>query len=223
MSTVEGLVEVHWTPLLEKYFSDTGEKANCYSWMHKQAEQLYSYRSTFIDLPVIILSVLNGATSVGSSSLFGDSQFASVGIGIVALFTAVLNTIGSYFGWARRAEAHKISSFQYAKLYRYIKVEMGLPRDERALPREFLKSVKEQYDRLAEVSPLIPPIILGQFRHKFSHEDFKEISFPEEADGLTEIVVYDPKKDTEAQEAKLTNEVITLTSIDSEKKQVEIE
>lgn len=202
MSTVEGLVEVHWTPLLEKYFGDTGEKANCYSWMHKQAEQLYSYRSTFIDLPVIILSVLNGATSVGSSSLFGDSNYASVGIGIVALFTAVLNTIGSYFGWARRAEAHKISSLQYAKLYRYIKVEMGLPRDERALPREFLKSVKEQYDRLAEVSPLIPPIILNQFKNKFKHDDFKEISFPEEADGLTEIVVYDPKKDTEFSEPR---------------------
>ena len=167
--------------------------------------------------------MLNGATSVGSSSLFGDSQFASVGIGIVALFTAVLNTIGSYFGWARRAEAHKISSFQYAKLYRYIKVEMGLPRDERALPREFLKSVKEQYDRLAEVSPLIPPIILGQFKSKFNHEMFKEISFPEEADGLTEIVVYDPKKDKEAQEAKLTNEVVTLATVDSDKNQVVIE
>ncbi len=197
MSITETQTEIHWTPLLEKYFSDTGEKALCYSWMHKQSEQIYSYRSTFIDLPVIILATLNGAVSVGSKSLFGENDYASVGIGVVALFTAVLNTVGSYFGWARRAEAHKISSLQYGKLYRYIKVEMGLPREERAAPRDFLKSVKEQYDRLAEVSPLVPFLIIKQFKHKFNEKIYEEIARPEEADGLTEIIVYTKNKDTE--------------------------
>ncbi len=85
---------IHWTVNLEEYFADTGEKAHCLSWLHKKAESVYSRKTVFIDLPVIVLGVLNGATSIGSKSLFGDSQFASVGIGVVALLTSILNAMG---------------------------------------------------------------------------------------------------------------------------------
>ena len=191
------LTDVHWTPLLEKYFSDTGEKCYCYAYLHKKSEEVYSHRSVYIDLPCIILATLNGATSIGSQSLFGDAQMASVGIGLVALFTAILQTIGSYFGWARRSEAHRIASLQYAKLFRNISVEMGLPRSERQAPKDMLKNIKEQYDRLAETSPLVPPFVISNFKSHFSNEKYKNISFPSEANGLEEIVVYNETKDTD--------------------------
>ena len=189
--------DVHWTLLLEKYFSDTAEKCFCYSYLHKRSEELYDHRRVFIDLPCIILATLNGATSIGSQSLFGDSPMASVGIGLVALFTAILQTIGSYFGWARRSEAHRIASLQYAKLFRHICVEMGLPREERQSAKDMLKSIKEQYDRLAETSPLVPSIVIKAFKEHFSNDKYKAISKPPEANGLEAVIVYDPKKDTE--------------------------
>lgn len=181
--------EINWNEKLEEYFASTGEKANCFTWLHKKSEEFYSSSSIWIDLPVIILGVLNGATSIGSKSLFGDSQYASVGIGAVALLTSILNTIGSYFSWSRRAEAHKISSIQYAKLYRFISIQMSLPRNERLSPADLLKYVKEQYDRLSEISPLIPPKIIAEFKVKF--KDVKDITMPEETNGLHAIYVYD--------------------------------
>jgi hypothetical protein len=182
--------DIHWNSRLEKYFADTGEKAHCFSWLHKRAEEMYSKKTVFIDLPVIILGVLNGATSIGSQSLFGDSQFASVGIGVVALITSILSTIGSYFSWSRRAEAHKISSLQYAKLYRFLSIEMSLPRNERMSPADLLKYVREQYDRFSETSPLIPPSIIELFRTRFDKVEYSEIARPEEANGLSAISVY---------------------------------
>lgn len=181
--------EINWNVKLEEYFASTGEKANCFTWLHKKAEEFYSASSIWIDLPVIILGVLNGATSIGSQSLFGDSQYASVGIGAVALLTSILNTIGSYFSWSRRAEAHKISSIQYAKLYRFISIQMSLPRNERLSPADLLKYVKEQYDRLSEISPLIPPKIIAEFKQRF--KDVKDITMPEETNGLHAIYIYD--------------------------------
>lgn len=197
MSEDDEIREVNWCPLLEKYFATTGEKAYCYAYLHKKAETLYSHRTVFIDLSCIILATLNGATSIGSSSLFGDDKFASVGIGIVALITAILQTVGSYFGWGRRAEAHKISSLQYAKMYRFLKIEMALPRESRMKPKELLKLVKENYDRLSEISPLIPNIIIEQFRKRFDNDIYKDIARPEESNGLEAIVIYNPTKDKE--------------------------
>jgi hypothetical protein len=180
--------KINWNVRLEEYFASTGEKANCLSWCHKRAEERYSASSIWIDLPVIILGVLNGATSIGSKSLFGDSQYASIGIGAVALLTSILNTIGSYFSWSRRAEAHKISSLQYAKLYRYLSIEMSLPRHERMSPSDLLKYVKEQYDRLSEISPLIPPQIVTLFKTHF--KDATDISKPDEVNGLEAISIF---------------------------------
>ena len=189
MTTEETLAsKIGWTSQLEALFASTGEKAHCFSWLHKRAEELFSRKTVFIDLPVIILSTINGAVSVGSSSLFGDSGFASIGVGCVALLTALLSTIGSYFSWARRAEAHKISSLNYAKLYRFISIEMSLPRHERMTPANFLKYIKSEYDRLSEISPLVPPSIVALFRARFGH--LNDITFPEECNGLHAIEIY---------------------------------
>lgn len=186
--------EIHWNHRLEEYFAQTGEKCHCLAWLHKQAEDMYSRRTIWIDLPVIVLGTLNGAVSVGSATLFGASDMSSVGVGIVALTTAILSTIGSYFAWARRAEAHKISSLNYSKLYRFLSVEMALPRKERLSPTELLKYVKTEYDRLSEISPLVPSTILDRFRQRFSN--IKDITFPEETNGLHPIIIYHEQNTT---------------------------
>lgn len=180
--------EIHWTEMLEEYFASTGEKAHCLSWCHKRAEQLYSNRRTWIDLPVIVISAITGFLSAGSTSMFDDPRASSISLGVCSLFVSVLNTAGSYYGWAKRAEGHRISAIHYARLYRSISVELSLPRPERMQPNDFLKHVRDQYDRLQEISPLIPPEIIREFQAKFS--SYKEISKPEEANGLEKITVF---------------------------------
>lgn len=180
--------EIHWTEMLEEYFASTGEKAHCLSWCHKRAESLYSNRRTLIDLPVIVISGVTGFLSAGSTSLFSNPTTSSVALGVASLFVSILNTAGSYYGWAKRSEGHRISAIHYARLYRFISVELSLPRDERMAPNDFLKYVKDQYDRLQEISPLLPPEIIREFQTKFADE--KDISKPEEANGLEKITVY---------------------------------
>lgn len=184
--SIEG--DITWNEKLEQYFASTGEKAHCLSWIHKKAEEMYSHRRTFIDLPVIAISSITGFCSVGSSTMFEDQRIASIILGICSLLVSVLNTTGSYFGWAKRAEGHRISSIQYARLFRFLSIEMSLPREERMTPLDLLKHTKDQYDRLAEISPLIPPEVIKQFKKTFDKET--EISKPEEANGLERIEIF---------------------------------
>jgi hypothetical protein len=181
---------IEWNSRLEKYFADTGEKAHGLSWLHKKAQERYSALKNYSDLPVIILGVLNGSVSIGSSSLFGDSPFASVCVGIIALITAILSTIASYFKWAARSEAHRIAALQYSKLYRFLSVQCSLPRHERMTPADLLKYTKDSYDRMAEVAPLIPPEVVKAFKRKFDKPEYKDLSKPEETNGLEHIEIY---------------------------------
>lgn len=183
---------VAWSSRLEEYFASTGEKAHCLSLIHKRAEALYSQRRNFIDLPVIIISSVVGFLSVGSNSMFpNNSMGASIGLGVGSLLVSVLNTTGSYFQWAKKAEANRISAIHYAKLYRFLNIEMSLPRNERMSPKDLLKYTKDNYDRLQEISPLIPPSIIADFKREFAGKsEYKDITMPEEANGLEHIVIY---------------------------------
>jgi len=179
---------ISWTIALEEYFAQTGEKANGLAIMHKKAESIFNRRKVYIDLPVIVGSGAVAFLNAGSSSLFQDHQLAATALGVGSLVIGVLNTIGTYFAWAKRAEGHRMSAIHYAKLYRFINVELRLPRDERMQPGDFLKYVKDQYDRLAELSPLIPGSVTAAFAQKM--KDYNDISKPEETNGLNKIEVF---------------------------------
>ena len=187
-SAAELSKDIHWTERLEEYFVTTGEKANCLAWVHKKSEELFSVRKTYIDLPVIVGSGVIAFLNAGSQSMFDDARLASISLGVGSLVVGILNTMGTYFGWAKRAEGHRISAINYAKLYRFIAVELALPRDERLSPHDFLKMVKDSYDRLAEISPMVPPSIIHKFQRRF--KKVHDIAKPEEANGLHKIDVY---------------------------------
>lgn len=182
--------DIHWSSALEELVAAEGEKCRGLAWINQRAETYYSHRANAIAIPVIILSTLAGTASVGSSSLFGnETQISSVVIGLVSIGVGVLNTISSYFSWARKAEAHRIAFLQYSKLFSTIRVEMSLPRLERQEPEAILKQLRDGMERLAETTPSPPEAILKEFNNHFKDED-KTISRPIETNGLQKIMIY---------------------------------
>ena len=55
-------------------------------------------------------------------------------------------------------------------------------------PTDLLKYCKDSYDRLQEVSPLIPPELIREFKKKFGGNT--ELSKPEELNGIDKIRIY---------------------------------
>ena len=68
----------------------------------------------------------------------------------------MLNTMTTYFAWAKRAEAHRLTASQYSRVHRAIMLELALPRPERIRAHDFLKITRDQLDRLYENAPTFP-------------------------------------------------------------------
>jgi hypothetical protein len=182
---------ISWNSQLESILSDEGERSLCFTWLHSKSEKWYSKLSTYITLPVIVLSTIAGAGSIGSETLFSGSTAANMIIGTISLGVATLNTVASYFSWAKRSEAHRIASTSYAKIYRFILIELALPRSERISAKDMLKIVRDQCDRLQETSPQIPDCVIAEFKAKFGTTT-PEVKKPEITNGLDPIVVHPP-------------------------------
>jgi hypothetical protein len=174
---------------LERIISDEGERSLCYSWLHSKSEKWYSKLNTYLTLPVILMSTIAGAGSIGTQSLFNGAGSANIAIGCLSLSVATLNTISSYFSWAKRSESHRIAGTTYAKIYRFILIELALPRSERISAKDMLKIVREQCDRLQETSPQIPDNIINEFKAKFA-KSTPDVKKPEITNGLDPIMVH---------------------------------
>ena len=180
--------QIEWSSQLEKVVADEGEKCLSYGWLHDKAAKKYNTLDTIINIPVIVLSTVTGSASIGSQSLFSGSSVAPVIIGLVSLFVGVLNTLGSYFTWAKRSENHRLSSIAYNKHHNFIRIELSLPRDQRLRPEETLKMIKEGLDRLNETAPEIPNDVIKQYKLLFGA--LTDISKPTICNGLHHIEIY---------------------------------
>lgn len=176
-----------WSTPLEQLLKAEGEKCLSYYWLHSQAEQYYSKCNTWLAIPVIVLSTISGAGSIGAESLFPDFPASGILIGFISISVGVMNTINNYFAFAKRAEGHRIASINYGKLHRLLSVELALPRGERTQADALVKSIREQMDRLLETAPAIPPQTILRYKSRFEQET--DVSHPVETNGLDPIQV----------------------------------
>jgi hypothetical protein len=162
----EDETKVEWSTQLEDILAQEGEKCRGLAWLHTRAEALTSKFNTYVQVPVIVLSTLAGTASVGSATLFGGGPASSIAIGLVSISVGILNTLGSFFAFAKRSEAHRIAHLNYSKLSTRISIELSLPRDQRMEADPFLENTRETMERLAETAPLCPEGIIAEFNDK---------------------------------------------------------
>jgi hypothetical protein len=142
--------------------------------------------------------------------LFGDQYGATAGkvLGFVSIGIGILNTLGNYFAYARKSEAHHIAYLHYSKLFTWISIELALPREERMSADEMLKSLRREMERLAETTPLPPDKLLKEFADKFKGEN---VSKPAETNGLAKISIYRPEMATPRLDADIGAPKIDIT------------
>ncbi len=181
--------KIEWSNDVEDFLKGIGERCACMAYLHNEGEKVYSKKAMYIDLPVIIFSTISGSLSLSAERIFGpeNEKVASIGCGILSLGVGVLNTINSYFGFARSAENCKQCYIQYSKIYRFICIELKLPRNERVAANDLIRIIQEQYERLSEVGNNVPISVLSKFKKKFHNS---EITKPSIANGLDPIIIY---------------------------------
>lgn len=180
---------VTWNSQLERILSDEGERCLCFSWLHDRAEKKFTSLHTYITIPSIILATLSGSASIGTTALINNSTIANLVIGTTTLTVGLLGTISSFFAWAKRSESHRIAAITYKKVYKFVLIELALPRSERMCAKDMLKVVREKTQRLEETCPQIPDSIINMFKQKFSTTT-PEVTKPEITNGLHPVYVY---------------------------------
>ena len=178
--------DISYHMALEELIATEAEKCGGLAWLHTRAEAYYSVRNTAVALPTIVLSTMVGFLSGSSASIFAEPTTSAIGIGSVSLFTGILSTVGTFFAFAKKQEGHRIAAIQYAKLGRFLSIELALPREERIVAGDLLKMAKENIERLLEIAPPVPDSVIADFRAKKVAAD---VAVPDICNGVHKVAI----------------------------------
>ena len=171
--------EVKWSAENEKIPSEWCDIAKCYKWLHTAAHKKYSTLHAWFTIPAIIFSTISGTASFAQASFPPSMQlYAPMIIGSVNIVIGILTTIQQYMKISELNESHRVSAIAWDKFSRNISIELAKAPEERIMDAgHFLKTYREEFDRLMETSPTIPTGITQEFIEVFSGKSTKWHSY----------------------------------------------
>ena len=158
-----------WHSQHEKILQRWGEQAACYRYMHHVAFSTFKKMNMRMTLPIIVISTVTGTANFAQDTFPEEwRDYVPAMIGALNLFAAILTTVLQFLKVSELMESHRVSSIHYGKLSRSIRLELTLPRTERAHDGSpFVDIMRGEYDRLIEQSPPVPAYVIKGFERKF--------------------------------------------------------
>jgi len=151
-----------WKREQEVILKKWADKSICFKMMHERSYKKYWCLNAWFNIPVIIISTITGTGNFASGS-FGSAQYITFIIGGFNLFAGILATVATYTGVAQKLESHRFSSIAWDKFSRKVQLELAKARSDRIKAKDFIKQATEEYDRLIEMSPILPNDIIRWF------------------------------------------------------------
>ena len=166
-----------WHPQQEKVLKMWGEQSACYRYMHFKAYQRFKNMNIRFTLPVIILSTVTGTANFAQDTFpLAARPYAPLVIGGLNLVAAIMTTIAQFLKVSELTESHRVSSVDFGKLSRSIRLQLALPVFERSYNgTKFLEMCRADFDRLVAQCPTIPSIIIKNFEHRFPCEHVRKL------------------------------------------------
>jgi len=191
-TAVDFFTNLDWTKSTEELLVSWADIALCYTWIFDKAYRHFNHVNYRFTIPIIVLSTITGTLSMSIDSLVGetDVKTGQVIIGGVNIFIGILSTLQNFFRYAQQSEMNLTATRDWAKLHRNIKIELSIERAYRKPAAEFVRSARQEYERLLNARPVIPSNILEDFKRQYRHSD---IIKPETLDKIRHIILDDEK------------------------------
>ena len=185
----------YWKEEEENLLRDWADKAQCYELLHAKSHAVYKTRHTWFVIPVIIISTVTGTANFAQDKITNekDKNIFVMVVGGLNIFAAIVTTISQFLKISEMNEGHRVASYSWGKYYRNIRTELAKHPLDRTNPADLIAMAKEEYDRLLELSPMIPKKVVQEFNKTFLKNN--KISKPEICDIIIPTTVFNMTKD----------------------------
>ncbi len=146
-----------------KYRSPTSEQDLVLAWIRRAREsQLAHYamadklskREHWLGVPVIAITAIVGTTVFASIAAEAISPIAKIAVGMFSVLATLLSSLQTFFKFSERAEKHRAAGARFSSVRR--KLEVVYAQQSAENERNYIATLREELDRLAEESLNVP-------------------------------------------------------------------
>jgi hypothetical protein len=166
--------DYEWRIEQESILKKWADRSLCFKIMHERSYKKYWCLNAWYNIPVIIISTITGTGNFASGSFGPNNEYIIFILGAFNIFAGILATIATYTAVARKVEEHRFASVSWDKFARRLQIELAKIRADRVKAKEFVKSSAEEYDRLIEMSPILPNDIIRWFTNVINTGEMEE-------------------------------------------------
>ena len=148
-------------------------------------------------LPVIIFSALSGSGNFISTYFPDYTDQIVLTIGFVSIIISIVSSLAQYLKLSELAEGNRLSYLSWEKFFINIKFQLRRKREKRDNIKEFLNQIIPEYQRLKEISPEIPSLIVDQLKKK---KGYSRMKIPTAFNGFHPFTPYVTQQDIDAEE-----------------------
>ena len=185
---------VEWSYDNEEMLAEWCDIAQCYRWLYSSTHNHYARLHAFFTIPSIVFSTISGTASFAQTSLPNNAQvYAPMVIGTINIIIGILATIQQYLKISELKESNRIASVGWDKFARNISIELSKTPEERTSAGSFLRTNRQEFDRLMESNQIIPKKIIRKFKRVFKGKTIEErhnfdiITKPDVCDSIISI------------------------------------
>lgn len=161
--------KMEWSPENEAILVEWSDIGSVYKWLHTRAQQIFSRLLAWYTIPAIVLSTISGTASFAQTSLpIAYQAYSPMVIGGINIGVGIISTIAQYLKISELNESFRVAAIAWDKYSRNIRIELAKAPIERTDAYTFLKMARDEFDRLMETSPSIPPAVVLEFTARFS-------------------------------------------------------
>jgi hypothetical protein len=187
-SSTDFFSSLEWTKPTEDLLVSWADIALCYTWLFDKCFRRVNKFNYGYTIPIIVFSTITGTLSMSLDSLLSEDKVKTgqIVIGGINIFIGILSTLQNFFRYAQLSEANLVASRDWAKLHRNIKIELSIERKNRKTAAEFVRSIRQEYERLLNSRPVIPSSILMDFKNQYRNSD---VIKPEVVEKIRHIIL----------------------------------
>ena len=146
---------MQWDESIERLCAKYCDESQCREQLHRKQYFHYKRLLTWFQLPIIILSAASASVQFLSKQFPEHESHIITGTATLSIVVSIISSVMTYLGIGENKSKNEAAEISWQAFYNTVSHQLSLKRIHREDPGKFLEEVKQQYDRLFELSPMI--------------------------------------------------------------------
>ena len=178
-----------WTTPLEQLLSKYCDEAQVRHSLHRKAYYSYKRLLSCFQIPLICGSMLSGSLQFLSKSFPDIEHHIVTGTASLSILVSIGGAIMSYLKLGESMTKNETCLVEWQAFHNQLAHQLALPRGDREDPEEYIASVKLQYDRMFEISPVCSQKFISATKKKIKKVASDAFQIPNYLNGFSHATV----------------------------------